>query len=325
MPMLLALWAGALSLHFTVRACRGLSPADSALEVGALGVLGEAAKLYFGPRAVLGLLHARSAVGRLGHLMLLTLVVVLMAGSVGASFLFTTQTEAQAYAAAHAADAQARAASTEYENASADVRTHSQRIDELLEIARKQRAANERQLALATDARIDAVQALKDAAVARRAALGAGVHAANASAGTDSGIRRWVHLAVAVALELVGVAACVLAHAGISNAADGAVNSSASNGGTVVSITSRKSHPVPSKAMNTAKHSGKREQRLAQKFDEARRLFEAGMLDPTLGALGGSVGLSQRPAQRWLKWMHTEGLLDWNGRRYRRRFSTAVA
>jgi len=340
-PLTIALAAGTLSLRLTVRACQALSPDGGAPDVIALGVLWEVSKLYFGPRALVGILPGR--VCRLaegvGNLALLILAVFLTAGSVGASYFFTSQTDDVSRAQAHANAIINLEKSPEYSALLADLAGYAGRIETMRQLAKDQAADRQRTKSVATDAKVDALQEKKDATLAQLAALRAefdekAVISRSAKVDHLKGLRSIAHVSIAIALELISIAAFILFHAGAQDLAPYNVHDSRSED---TAITGRRRPSMVAisggKGGPTARDLRAREQahsggancpppgigiEFAQRYTQARSLIERGLIEPSVVMLMRSVQVSQRPAQRFLQALRQEGLIEQRGRRYRR-------
>ena len=315
--LVIAVWAGALSLHFTIRACRDLSPADAAIEVCALGVLWEASKLYFGPRALVGVLdRGQALLSRLGYLSLLALVLILMAGSIGASVVFTSRAEKRTRTAAYAAAVHAIETTAEYQALFDDVERYSERIENLQTLVRQQIADSQRTKALATDAKIAALQEDRSRISQRLAELRNSteeVHAQLGPRGPGNGgnmnvlaLGRYVHLSVAIVLELISTAACVLLHASKTTVAsvlhqqDSVPLAKVNEVGPIVAPACETLAPVT--AMLSPKTT------YWDRYETAKSMVLSGSIRPTLHERMCAVNVSQRP-QRMQKEMSSEGII----------------
>ena len=213
-----------LSLWLTLRFCRQLWPEEGGLLLVLLGLTWESAKLYFGPIGVRGL-----GVGepgqRLGSLLLATMALVLMAGSVVASMAYLSQADAQ--------DQQrALTSSRAYAESQELLRSLDAQIGVLSVAAARDVDQNFRKRALATSEAISDLRhqrAEASAAIAKMEThpevlastpffASTGALLPGDAAANGKRIRCGAHAVIAVMLELIGVAALSVArgHAGTS-------------------------------------------------------------------------------------------------------------
>jgi hypothetical protein len=303
-----------------------------------LGLWCEAFKLYLGPCALLGLVEARTIAARIGYLCLLALTLVFMSGSVGATFMFTTQTDAIAVNQKQAAASQALEGNPEYQEALLDRKTLNDRIARASGVADGQAADNQRRLSMGTDTKLDDLQAKKDAVSERIKAMRSAAHISDdiatpsAADGTMSA-RELVHLAVAILLEVGSIAAFTLVHVQLRRQRKAAQNETPRSGGLVAmdggkkprrqrSATARR--PMPSNGNANAPLAGIGYD-FEQQYAKVRELVMQGIIAPTLHAIMDAVHVSQRPAQRFREALCGEGLVQRDERgRYRLRIPLAA-
>ena len=329
-PLFALLLAGlscALSLWLTLRFCRQLWPDEGGVVLMLLGLTWELAKLHFGPVGVQGLFRGRFA-GRLGSLLLATMAVVLMAGSVAASMAYLGQADAQDHR-------RALSSSRPYN----DARTNMQSLDVQLAVlaatATSDAAHGYRRRALATsDAMIELRrQRAADSAVAAGlemhpeqltnatlfVSLGAllpGDAHANAKC-----IRALSYAVIAVMLELISVAALCLARVHRMHRRDvDAPNKKGGSPKAAVHLVGASDAAAPIRA---AKRPARGESfsslsaaHEAEAAADARVLVLQNKVAPTYRSVQRALGVGQAAAQRLLADMHAQGLLKRVGRRY---------
>jgi hypothetical protein len=305
-PAFLATLSGGLSLWFTIRFCRTLWPVEAWFETVALGILWEAAKLYFGPLGLRGLTNG-SLVQRAIYLPIVMMTLCLMAGSVIASFGFTTSAEAQS-------EERSRTESQLYQRQLLEVATYNSRIVALSELAQKDLNAHYRSRAKDALDQVDLLQRKLDHLHEKMTlkgdlgALGPRIQPVWTQQNRDI-----FHLAVAILLEVIAVAASLTIRTQRSK--------ESFIGETRRPIRrAKKELPTNLRAparLPAAKRSCDNQGPKKAQYASARTLILTARVLPTYRDLKVALKIGQECAKRILADLNHEGVIQRVGRQYR--------